>query len=94
MSSLASYGSSRSVLVSEEDEDDELFEIDLKVVDNIPPPLYLEGYFTRTSSALLANCLLPLAVISSAVPADSFGGKGIEEVSRVVMMFEIKPTVQ
>ncbi|OAY40873.1 hypothetical protein MANES_09G056350v8 [Manihot esculenta] len=54
-----------------EDEEEELFEIDLDAVDRIPPPHYWESYFTATSSALLANCLLPIADVSCAVPTSS-----------------------
>ncbi|KAK9676140.1 hypothetical protein RND81_11G057200 [Saponaria officinalis] len=51
------------------EDDEELFEIDLEVVDNIPPPCYYwDGYFTTTTDALLANCLLPVTDLSNAVP--------------------------
>ncbi|KAJ7976110.1 WAT1-related protein [Quillaja saponaria] len=53
-----------------EDEDD-LFEINLDAVNCIPPPHYWESYFTATGNALLANCLMPISDISSAVPACS-----------------------
>ncbi|KAJ4971293.1 hypothetical protein NE237_004392 [Protea cynaroides] len=49
-------------------EDDDLFEIDLKAVENIPPPSYLESYFITTDCVLFANCLLPIADVSNAVP--------------------------
>ncbi|CAI9097756.1 OLC1v1034238C1 [Oldenlandia corymbosa var. corymbosa] len=58
----------------EEEDDDDLFEIDLNVVNYINPPdyywdsVYLMGKAT-THQALLANCLLPISDISSAVPA-------------------------
>ncbi|KAE8731107.1 solute carrier family 35 member F2-like [Hibiscus syriacus] len=51
-----------------EEEDEELFEIDIETVNSIPPPRYWEGFFTATSNALLANCLLPISDISTAVP--------------------------
>ncbi|KAE8726669.1 solute carrier family 35 member F2-like [Hibiscus syriacus] len=51
-----------------EEEDEELFEIDIEAVNSIPPPHYWEGYFTATSSALLANCLLPICDLSTAIP--------------------------
>lgn len=53
-----------------EDEDD-LFEIDLEAVNNTPPPGYQWGSY-RTDNpgiALFANCLLPVADVSSAIPA-------------------------
>ncbi|KAM7526068.1 hypothetical protein LguiA_015970 [Lonicera macranthoides] len=53
----------------DEEEEEELFEINLEIVDHLPPPQYYsESYFTATSKALLANCLLPVSHISSAVP--------------------------
>ncbi|KAK4345787.1 hypothetical protein RND71_035963 [Anisodus tanguticus] len=55
----------------EEEEEEELFEIDLELVNNISPPHYnLESYFTTATSSctLLANCLLPIADVSSAIP--------------------------
>lgn len=55
----------------EKDEDDEdLFEINLEIVNKIPPPQYYweSCYFTATTNTLLANCLLPAADVSSAVP--------------------------
>ncbi|KAJ4829120.1 hypothetical protein Tsubulata_035896 [Turnera subulata] len=51
------------------EEEEELFEINLEAVNSIPPPHYWESYFTATRSALLANCLLPIADVSCAVPA-------------------------
>lgn len=57
-----------------EEEDEDLFEIDLEAVNCIPPPAsYWESYFTSTGNvALLANCLMPISHISSAIPAVSF----------------------
>ncbi|KAK4419364.1 hypothetical protein Salat_2349300 [Sesamum alatum] len=57
-------------IAQNEDEDDEdLFEINLEIVNKIPPPHYWESYFTATTNTvLLANCLLPVADVSSAVP--------------------------
>ncbi|KAJ8754746.1 hypothetical protein K2173_012135 [Erythroxylum novogranatense] len=54
-----------------EEEEEELFEIDLEAVNNLPPPHYWESYFTATRSTLFANCLLPIADVSSAVPIAS-----------------------
>ncbi|KAL6998070.1 hypothetical protein U1Q18_008197 [Sarracenia purpurea var. burkii] len=54
-----------------EEEEEELFEIDLEVVTGIPQP-ETKSYFTAaTSNALLANCLLPIAHLSSAIPMTS-----------------------
>ncbi|KAA8518588.1 hypothetical protein F0562_016062 [Nyssa sinensis] len=61
-------GGSKAGLAADVEEEEELFEINLEVVNNIPPPHYWESYFTATSNALLANCLLPIAAVSSAVP--------------------------
>ncbi|KZV27944.1 hypothetical protein F511_36674 [Dorcoceras hygrometricum] len=52
----------------EKEDDDDLFEINLEVVDNIPPPFYWESCFTSTRSTLLANCLLPITDVARAVP--------------------------
>ncbi|KAL8516920.1 hypothetical protein ACS0TY_015244 [Phlomoides rotata] len=54
----------------EEEEDEDLFEINLEIFNKIPPPQYeWESYFTAaTSNTLLANCLLPIADVSCAVP--------------------------
>ncbi|XVF55697.1 hypothetical protein PTKIN_Ptkin06aG0057900 [Pterospermum kingtungense] len=57
--------------MEEDEEEEELFEINLEAVDNIPPPHYWEAFFTATSSALLANCLLPISDLSSAIPTVS-----------------------
>lgn len=61
----------------EEEEDGDLFEINLEIVNKIPPPQYYwESYFTAaTSSTLLANCLLPIADVSCAVPI--YGDEGL-----------------
>lgn len=62
----------RAIKPEEEDEEEEdLFEINLEIFNKIPPPEYCwESYFTATttSNTLLANCLLPIADVSSAVP--------------------------
>lgn len=55
-------------LDDDEGHNDDLFEIDLEAVNTIPPPYYWESCFTRTGNTLLANCLLPIADVSSAVP--------------------------
>ncbi|WCJ34325.1 hypothetical protein M5689_015640 [Euphorbia peplus] len=52
----------------EGEEEDELFEIDFEAISSIPPPHYWESYFTATTSTLLANCLLPIADVSCAIP--------------------------
>nr|GMD82165.1 uncharacterized protein LOC109155132 isoform X1 [Ipomoea batatas] len=67
----------------EEDDEDELFEIDLAVVDSLPPPRYCwdddeDGRFSAaTRSALLANCLLPIAQLSCAVPMAAKAGDAL-----------------
>ena len=56
----------------ENQEDEELFDINLELVDNIPPPnYYWERYFLSTGNALLANCLLPVTDLSDAIPVIS-----------------------
>lgn len=53
----------------ENQEEEELFDIDLELVNNIPPPnYYWESYLLSTGNALLANCLLPVTDLSNAVP--------------------------
>ena len=76
-----------------DDDDDDLFEIDIDAVSSIPPPHYWESGVTATGSALLANCLLPISDLSSAVPMVSracstlaFAGTG-----SVVMIMEPMP---
>uniref|UniRef100_A0A803MQE8 Uncharacterized protein n=1 Tax=Chenopodium quinoa TaxID=63459 RepID=A0A803MQE8_CHEQI len=60
------------ILEWEIQEDEELFDIDLALVDNIPPPnYYWENYVMSTGNALLANCLLPVTHLSTAVPVNS-----------------------
>ncbi|KAH7554062.1 hypothetical protein ACOSP7_028958 [Xanthoceras sorbifolium] len=59
---------SKGIVVDMEDEEEDLFEIDLEAVDSIPPPHYFESYFTATTNTLLANCLLPISDVSSAIP--------------------------
>ncbi|CAA0837852.1 Unknown protein [Striga hermonthica] len=53
-----------------EEEDGDLFEINLEIVDKIPPTQYYSGSndFSATGNTLLANCLLPIADVSRAVP--------------------------
>lgn len=60
---------------SEEDSEDDLFEINLEAVsDTTTSPRYdWQRFPARTGSVLLANCLLPAADISCAVPATSRG---------------------
>ncbi|GMJ13907.1 hypothetical protein HRI_005059900 [Hibiscus trionum] len=63
------------------EEDEELFEIDIEAANSIPPPHYWEAFFTATSSALLANCLLPISDLSTAIPMVS---KACTACSRVM----------
>lgn len=52
------------------DEEEYLFEIDLEVVNSLPSSDYWESYCARScrNIALVANCLLPISDLSSAVP--------------------------
>lgn len=69
MAPVAKANNSQEEYIDNEEEEEELFEINLEIVDHLPPPQYYwESYFTATSKALLANCLLPISHISSAVP--------------------------
>ena len=63
-------GSNEDMEGDDDDDDDDLFEINLEAVNTIPPPHYWESCFTRTGNTLLANCLLPIADVSSAVPME------------------------
>lgn len=71
---------------AEEEEEEEFFEIDLEAVSEIPQPLYWESYDvtpaitdnnnnnnvnSSSNNTLLANCLLPVVQVSSAVPSGS-----------------------
>ncbi|CAE6032571.1 unnamed protein product [Arabidopsis arenosa] len=60
---------------SSEDGDDDLFEINLEAISDTTesPPYDGQRFPARTGSVLLANCLLPAAEISCAVPATSRG---------------------
>ncbi|KAL2533559.1 Uncharacterized protein Adt_06910 [Abeliophyllum distichum] len=53
----------------EEEEERDLFEINLEAVNKMPPPQYYwDSYFTASSDTLLANCLLPISDVSRAIP--------------------------
>ncbi|KAH6802748.1 hypothetical protein C2S51_034194 [Perilla frutescens var. frutescens] len=54
----------------EEEDDGDLFEINIDIVNKIPPPQYYWENFTAATAniTLLANCLLPIADVSCAVP--------------------------
>ncbi|KAF5750501.1 hypothetical protein HS088_TW03G00838 [Tripterygium wilfordii] len=67
----AKHRGTTKVLTDIEEDEEELFEINIELVNRIPPPHYWESYFTATSDVLLANCLLPVADVSSAVPLTS-----------------------
>jgi len=51
-------------------QEDELFEISLEVLKDIPSPKYYEHQHT-TKQALFANCLLPAQYICAAKPIES-----------------------
>lgn len=65
------------------DPDEDLFEIDLDFLDNIPPPEHYEAHLTADGIVLLANCLLPVDDISSAIPIKSL----IEPTTRKLSQF-------
>lgn len=74
------------------EEEEDLFEIDL---DAVPPitQYYWEScsYITSTRNiALLANCLMPISHISSAIPA-SLAGNNNNNNTNVVLVTEPKP---
>lgn len=54
--------------LQEDDDDEDLFEIDLDAVCDLPPPYYWESCLTVTANTLFANCLVPITDVSSAVP--------------------------
>lgn len=58
---------------SEEENEEDLFEINLEAVNDTTSPLTYDWqrFPARTGSVLLANCLLPAADISRAVPSTS-----------------------
>lgn len=69
------------IMKEEDEEEEDLFEINLEIVNNIPPPQYCwDTYFLPTTNTLLANCLLPIADVSCAVPmVSSSPWSGISE---------------
>ncbi|CAK7329851.1 unnamed protein product [Dovyalis caffra] len=73
------------VAVAEEEGEEELFEIDFEVIDSLPPPQYnWENYFTASGSALLANCLLPIADLSTASTV-LFGARSVKGQGLLVL---------
>ncbi|PRQ43869.1 hypothetical protein RchiOBHm_Chr3g0473001 [Rosa chinensis] len=71
-SSAEHAGLSRCHILSDMEDEDDLFEIDLEAVESIPPPQYnWDRYFTAAGDVLLANCLLPITDISRAIPTVS-----------------------
>ena len=72
-------------------DEDDLFEIDLEAVNNIPPPRYWESGVTATESALLANCLLPISDLSSAVPMVSRTCRALSLAGMDNVMMVIEP---
>ncbi|KAF5188848.1 hypothetical protein FRX31_021563 [Thalictrum thalictroides] len=70
-----------------EEEDDDLFEINLELVKHIPPPRYREeGFSPAKTTVLLANCLLPIADVSRAIPANCWRDSTARNASRLVLM--------
>ncbi|KAI4348977.1 hypothetical protein L6164_009636 [Bauhinia variegata] len=67
------------------EDDEDLFEIDLEAVNCMPPPQYWDSYCTSTGSALLANCLLPISDISSAVPASHAAAASLPATTNVFL---------
>ncbi|XP_050383490.1 uncharacterized protein LOC126800217 [Argentina anserina] len=71
-SSAALVGLSKGHILSDMEDEEDLFEIDLEAVESIPPPQYnWDSYFTAAGDVLLANCLLPVTDISRAIPTVS-----------------------
>ncbi|KAI5664775.1 hypothetical protein M9H77_24098 [Catharanthus roseus] len=72
----------------EEEEEDELFEIDFEAVNKMATqPTYCwdweisSSYVTsNTSTTLLANCLLPISDVSSAVPTTTTVAKANRDI--------------
>ncbi|KAL3532078.1 hypothetical protein ACH5RR_005599 [Cinchona calisaya] len=99
MSSTVNNKDAKELCYMDSGEEEEFFEINLEIVHKIPPSHYCESYFTATSSShtLLANCLLPVTEVSSAVPtiakacdrafswhadAGSFNGFGLQQCDK------------
>ncbi|PIN16802.1 hypothetical protein CDL12_10533 [Handroanthus impetiginosus] len=76
MALIAAKSSEKQFFEEEEEEEEggDLFEINLEIVNKIPPPQhYWERCFTATTNTLFANCLLSIAAVSSSVPAAARG---------------------
>ncbi|CAJ2672693.1 unnamed protein product [Trifolium pratense] len=93
MTSEENIGISQDFGMEEDDED--LFEIDLEAVNYINPPLYNfweNNHFISTGEALLANCLLPKSHISSAIPAcNNNNAVSLARNTNVFVITEPKP---
>ncbi|XVE96454.1 hypothetical protein REPUB_Repub02eG0223000 [Reevesia pubescens] len=93
---ISEYGSGTSgktQSLAEMEGEEELFEINLEAVNSIPQPHYWEAFFTATSSALLANCLLPISDLSSAIPTVSSACSTLsrEGLTDIVMVADSLP---
>ncbi|KAK2655313.1 hypothetical protein Ddye_008365 [Dipteronia dyeriana] len=87
---------SRGLATDMEDEEDDLFEIDLEAVDSIPPvPHYWESYFTATTNTttLLANCLLPISDVSSAIPMVSTALNYFMSMEKMTNLFMVAESI-
>lgn len=76
-----------------DEEDDELFEIDLDSVGDLPEYFWEESRVRigATGKALLANCLMPVSDLSAAVPIITGAGFPFSGPGEVVMIGEPVP---
>ena len=56
------------MVTTEDNFEEELFEINLHEFNHIPSSNYYDYQSTTTPKALLANCLVPIKYISDAIP--------------------------
>lgn len=82
--------SSEDMIANMEDDED-LFEIDLEAVNSIPPPYYWDSYVTATGNARMANCLLPISDVSSAVPTVSKACSALSLVGTAKILTAMEP---
>lgn len=93
-SSAALVGLSRGHILSDMEDEEDLFEIDLEAVESLPPPQYnWDSYFVAAGDVLLANCLLPVTDISRAIPTVS-EALSFKSGANVVMIQEPVPLGQ
>ncbi|KAF3441678.1 hypothetical protein FNV43_RR15593 [Rhamnella rubrinervis] len=78
-------------MIANMEDDEDLFEIDLEAVHSIPPPYYWDSYVTATGNARMANCLVPISDVSSAVPMVSKACDALSLAGTVKILTAMKP---